>query len=124
MNFLFDYFAGNSSSMTLTLVIIAMSVVFVFLILLMYIPVLTKKLLPKFGYSRYSDYLPFKKVYSDDSLSVTDGSLIRVYKIDGIQRIRLGSIEPLIMTEEFCERLLKLDSNIIVAIADFSGLSN
>ena len=31
-------------------------------------------------------------------------------KIDGIQRIRLGSIEPLIMTEEFCERLLKLDS--------------
>lgn len=31
-------------------------------------------------------------------------------KIEGIKRIRLGSIEPLIMSEEFCERLLKLDS--------------
>lgn len=30
-------------------------------------------------------------------------------KIDGIQRIRLGSLEPTIITEEFVERLKKLD---------------
>ena len=31
-------------------------------------------------------------------------------KIDGIERIRLGSLEPTIVTEEFAERLSKLDS--------------
>ena len=30
-------------------------------------------------------------------------------KIDGIERIRLGSIEPLIISEEFCNRLKNLD---------------
>ena len=43
MEELFNYFAGNTDSMTLTLVIIAMSVLLVFLILLAYIPTLTKK---------------------------------------------------------------------------------
>ena len=32
-----------------------------------------------------------------------------INKIDGIERIRLGSIEPLLITEEFVERLKKLD---------------
>ena len=85
MEKLFNYFAGNTYSMTLTLFIIAMSVVFMFLLLLVYIPTVTKKFFPKFGYTKYSDYLPFSKVYSDDSLLLNDGSLIRVYKIDGIQ---------------------------------------
>ena len=31
-------------------------------------------------------------------------------KIDGIERIRLGSLEPTIVTEEFAKRLSKLDS--------------
>ena len=30
-------------------------------------------------------------------------------KVEGIQRIRLGSIEPLLITEEFMERLIKLE---------------
>ena len=59
MEKLFNYFAGNIDSMTLTLVIIAMSVVVVFLVLLAYIPTITKKIFPKFGYTKYSDYLPF-----------------------------------------------------------------
>lgn len=35
--------------------------------------------------------------------------LEEINKIDGIQRIRLGSIEPLLMTQEFIERLVKLE---------------
>ena len=32
-----------------------------------------------------------------------------INKVDGIERIRLGSLEPLIITDEFCERLRKID---------------
>ena len=56
MEKLFSYFAGNTNSMTITLIIIVMSVLFVFLILLAYIPTITKKIFPKFGYVKYSDY--------------------------------------------------------------------
>ena len=35
--------------------------------------------------------------------------LEEINKIDGIKRIRLGSIEPLLITEEFVERLKKLE---------------
>ncbi len=35
--------------------------------------------------------------------------LEEINKIDGIERIRLGSIEPLLITDEFVERLKKLD---------------
>ena len=35
--------------------------------------------------------------------------LEEINKIDGLKRIRLGSIEPLLITEEFVERLSKLD---------------
>lgn len=35
--------------------------------------------------------------------------LEEINKIDGIERIRLGSIEPLMITDEFCDRVSKLD---------------
>ena len=35
--------------------------------------------------------------------------LEEINKIDGIERIRLGSIEPLLLTEEFMERFIKLE---------------
>ena len=35
--------------------------------------------------------------------------LEEINKIDGIERIRLGSVEPLLITEEFMERLIKLE---------------
>lgn len=35
--------------------------------------------------------------------------LEEINKIDGIERIRLGSIEPLLITEEFMERFIKLE---------------
>ena len=110
MEKLFNYFAGNSDSMVLTLVIIITSVILVFLILLMYIPTITKKIFPKFGYVRYSDYLPFKKVYSDNSLSTTDDSLVRVYKINGIQTN--------IMDDENKEKLLDLRAQLFNQIRD------
>ena len=110
MEKLFSYFAGNNDSMILTLVIISMCVVLVFLILLMYIPTITKKIFPKFGYAKYSDYLPFDKVYNDNSLSFTDGSLARVYKIQGIQNN--------IMDDKNREKLLDLRAQLFNQIQD------
>ena len=110
MEKIFDYFAGSINSMTLNLVIVAMFVILVFVILLIYIPVLTKKILPNFGYTKYSDYLPFDKVYADNSLSMTDGSLVRVYKIKGVQTS--------MMDEKNLEKLLDLRAQLFNQIQD------
>ena len=110
MDKLFNYFAGNTNSMTITFVIISMCVLLVFIGLLAYIPVITKKLFPKFGYAKYSDYLPFNKVYTDNSLSTTDGSLVRVYKINGIQTS--------LMDDKNREKLLDLRTQLFNQIQD------
>ena len=83
MNGFFEYFAGGG--FPLTAIILVMAVVFMFIVLLMYIPVLTRRIFPKFGYTRYSQYLPFQTVYNDNSMTLTDGSIIRVYHVDGVQ---------------------------------------
>jgi len=110
MEKIFDYFAGNTNSMVMTFVIIAMSVLLVFIVLLVYIPAITKKIFPKFGYAKYSDYLPFNTVYSDNSLSMTDGSLVRVYKIKGIQTS--------MMDDKNLEKLLDLRTQLFNQIQD------
>ncbi len=79
----FKYFAG--SGFPLTTVIMVMVVIFLFIIIMMYLPVLTRRLLPKFGYARYSQYLPFQTVYNDNSLGLINGALVRVYHVRGIQ---------------------------------------
>ena len=79
----FNYFAG--SGFPLTTIIMVMVVIFVFIIMMMYLPVLTRKILPKFGYARYSQYLPFQPVYNDNSIGLINGSLIRVYRVQGVQ---------------------------------------
>ncbi len=79
----FQYFAGSGFPITMTVVV--MIAVFAFIILMIYIPVLTRKVFPKFGYAKYASYLPFDKVFNDNSMSMTDGSLIKVYKVAGIQ---------------------------------------
>ncbi len=83
LNDFFQYFAG--SGFQLTLVVLIMVAVFVFIMLLIFIPTITKRIFPKFGYAKYANYLPFKTVYNDNSLELTDGSLMRVYKIAGVQ---------------------------------------
>ena len=83
MNGFFEYFAGGG--FPLTAIILVMAVVFMFIVLLMYIPVLTRRIFPKFGYTRYSQYLPFQTVYNDNSMTLTDGGIIRVYHVDGVQ---------------------------------------
>lgn len=80
----FDYFAA-SGDFPVTITVLFMVVVVIFLILMLYIPVLTRKIFPRFGYIHYSDYLPFKKVKDDNSLQISDGSLIRVYHFEGVQ---------------------------------------
>lgn len=110
MDKIFSYFAGNNDSMTLTLVIISMFALLVFLLLLAYIPAITKKIFPKFGYVKYSDYLPFGTVYNDNSLSTDDGSLVRVYKIRGIQTS--------VMDDKNLEKLLDLRAQLFNQIQD------
>lgn len=41
--------------------------------------------------------------------------LEEINKIDGIVRIRLGSLEPKIITEEFMQRLIKLEKYVIIS---------
>lgn len=83
MNDFFRYFAGGEFTITTT--ILVMLVVFVFVILMMYIPALTKRIFPKFGYAKYASYLPFKTVFSDNTIELTDGSLVRAYRVQGVQ---------------------------------------
>ncbi len=83
MNNFFEYFAGGRFTVTTT--VLVMVVVAVFIIMMMYVPALTKRIFPKFGYAKYASYLPFKTVFSDNSIELTDGSLIRVYRIQGVQ---------------------------------------
>ena len=83
MNEFFNYFAGGGYSITMT--ILVMAVIFVFIILMLYIPSLSRRIFPSFGYRHYASYLPFKNVYNDNSMSLTDGSLLRVYRVSGVQ---------------------------------------
>ena len=83
MNDFFQYFAGGG--FPITTIILVMAVVLVFIVLMMYIPALTRRIFPKFGYANYAQYLPFKTVYTDNSMTLTDGSIIRVYKVAGVQ---------------------------------------
>ena len=83
MNEFFNYFAGGGYSITMT--ILVMASVFVFIILLMYIPSLSRRIFPRFGYRHYAQYLPFKTVYDDNSMMLSDGTLLRVYRVSGVQ---------------------------------------
>ncbi len=83
MNDFFQYFAGGG--FPITTIILVMAVVLVFIVLMMYVPALTRRIFPKFGYANYAQYLPFKTVYTDNSMTLTDGSIIRVYKVAGVQ---------------------------------------
>ena len=83
LNGFFEYFAG--SGFPITLMVLVLASLCLFLVLMMYVPVLTRKVFPKFGYAKYSNYLPFGTVYSDNSMQLTDGSLIRVYRVAGVQ---------------------------------------
>ena len=79
MNKFFEYFAGGQFPMTI--LILVMAVIFVFIILMVYIPALSRRIFPMFGYTHYAQYLPFKTVFSDDSLELTDGALTRVWRV-------------------------------------------
>ena len=83
MDGFFDYFAGGGYSITMT--VLVMAVIFVFMILMIYIPSLSRRIFPKFGYRHYANYLPFKTVYNDNSMMLSDGTLLRVYRVSGVQ---------------------------------------
>ena len=106
----FKYFAGNGFSNTITLTIMVMSVIFVFIILLMYIPTIVKHVFPKFGYKHYAEYIPFTTVYTDNSIELNDGCLIRVYSLAGVQTS--------MQTDEQREKFLDLRAQLFNQIHD------
>ena len=108
MNGFFEHFAGGNFPLTAT--ILVMLVLFLFIVMMIYLPVLTKKIFPKFGYVKYSQYLPFNTVYTDDSMTLTDGSIIRVYKVSGIQTS--------MQDDEQREKFLDLRSQLFNQIRD------
>ena len=83
LNDFFEYFAGGG--FPITLVVLVLTSLCLFLVLMMYVPALTRRVFPKFGYMKYSSYLPFGTVFNDNSMQLTDGSLIRVYHVAGLQ---------------------------------------
>lgn len=106
----FKYFAGNGFSNTITLTIMAVAVIFVFIVLLMYVPTIVKHVFPKFGYKHYAEYIPFNTVYTDNSIELSDGCLIRVYSIAGVQTS--------MQTDEQREKFLDLRAQLFNQIHD------
>ena len=106
LNDFFEYFAGGGFQITLTVLVVA--VILVFLVLMMYVPVLTRKIFPKFGYAKYSNYLPFGTVFNDNSMQLTDGSLIRVYRVTGLQT----SMQDDVTKEKFLDLRAQLFNQI------------
>ena len=106
----FKYFAGNGFSNTITLTIMAVAVIFVFIVLLMYVPTIVKHVFPKFGYKHYAEYIPFNTVYTDNSIELNDGCLIRVYSVAGVQTS--------MQTDEQREKFLDLRAQLFNQIHD------
>ena len=88
----------------------AVAVIFVFIVLLMYVPTIVKHVFPKFGYKHYAEYIPFTTVYTDNSIELSDGCLIRVYSIAGVQT---G-----MQTDEQREKFLDLRAQLFNQIHD------
>ena len=80
----FSYFAGNTD-FPITVTVLVMVVICFFIFLMAYFSILTRKVFPKFGYASYASYLPFNGVRKDNTLQLTDNSLVRVYHFNGVQ---------------------------------------
>ncbi len=88
----------------------AVAVIFVFIVLLMYVPTIVKHVFPKFGYKHYAEYIPFNTVYTDNSIELSDGCLIRVYYVAGVQTS--------MQTDEQREKFLDLRAQLFNQIHD------
>ena len=88
----------------------AVAVIFVFIVLLMYVPTIVKHVFPKFGYKHYAEYIPFNTVYTDNSIELNDGCLIRVYSVAGVQTS--------MQTDEQREKFLDLRAQLFNQIHD------
>ncbi len=123
MNGFFEFFTGVEFS--ITFVVLVMVALFIFIILMLYIPTITLWVFPKFGYKKYSEYLPFKSVLDDNSVLLTDGSVMRAYKISGVQT----SIQDEKTKSNFLDLRTSLfnqikDPNVILrfyTVRDFAG---
>ncbi len=110
MNNFFRFFAGGGISSTVTLTVMVVAVILAFIILMMFIPTIIKYMFPKFGYKHYAEYIPFRTVYTDDSIELDDGCLVRVYSVAGVQTS--------MQTEENREKFLDLRAQLFNQIHD------
>jgi len=106
----FNYFAGGGFSGTMTLTVMVVAVIFVFIGLMIYVPTIIKHIFPKFGYKHYSQYIPFRTVYTDNSIELDDGCLVRVYAVSGVQTS--------MQTNEQKEKFLDLRAQLFNQIQD------
>ena len=57
-----------------------------FFLLFFYTPLLSRVFLPKFGYKKYSKYMPFDEILDDNkTIKLKDGTLVRAFTINGVQ---------------------------------------
>jgi type IV secretion system protein VirB4 len=69
-----------------TMIVMAVAVALLFAVIYLYSGALSNIILPKFGYAKYSEYLPFGSIYSDNAtIGLLDGSVVRAYEISGVQ---------------------------------------
>jgi type IV secretion system protein VirB4 len=111
MNEFINFFVSNLYTPT-TIVIMA-AIILLCIIMYFYSDTLIKSVLPNFGYNKYSDYLPFSSIYSDNSsVGLIDGSVVCGYKLQGLQTS--------ILSEESKEKFLGLRASLLNQIKDQS----
>jgi len=109
MNEIINLFVNDNFSVTP--IILAVLVIFVFVLLIAFVPIISKIIFPEFGYSKYSDYLPFSGILSDgQTVKLNNGNLVRAYRLSGVQTSMKDDTEK--------ERLLSLRANLFNQIKD------
>ncbi|MCL2538279.1 MAG: hypothetical protein FWF34_00010 [Alphaproteobacteria bacterium] len=84
MNEILNYFV--SDAFPVTPVLVGSALLLLFIILSLYSGILMRAIFPKFGYKKYSEYLPFDSIMGDNTtVRLHDGALVRAFSIDGIQ---------------------------------------
>jgi type IV secretion system protein VirB4 len=78
-----QFFAGGT--ITTTTIVVFACVAAMAILLFAMSGTLSKLLFPKFGFVRYSEYLPFSALVGASDIRLKGGELVRVYKFAGLQ---------------------------------------
>jgi len=100
-----------TDTLPITPLILAAVLLLLFIVLSMYSGLVSKVILPAFGYSKYSRYLPFESILSDEAtVKLRNGALVRAFGFSGIQTSMKDMAEK--------EKLLDLRAQLLNQIRD------